>query len=229
MSSYFTDASFRFLHRLQRNNTRDWFHAHKSDYEHHVREPFQHLLTDLQPALHAISPHLRSDPRAVGGSLYRIHRDTRFSGDKTPYKAWQGAFLYHQRRREVPAAPGFYVHLQPSGCFVAAGVWHPPADTLRHIRQFIVDNPAAWESATHSRTVQRNYRFGDDEQLKRPPRGFPADFPRLEDLKQRNFVLYRSLDDALYTSTRLRGTLERDLQRMAPFVDYLCAALELEF
>lgn len=229
MSVYFTPDAFAFLRKLQRNNRRDWFQAHKQDYERHVREPFQHLLVDLQPALHAIGPHLRSDPRAVGGSLYRIQRDTRFSGDKSPYKPWQGAYLFHARRREVPAAPGFYIHLQPDGCFVAAGVWHPPADILRRIRQFIVDNPAAWEVAAHGPAVRRNFRFGDDESLKRPPRGFPADFVRLDDLKQRNFVLYKPLDDALFTSARLRGSLERDLRRMAPFVDYLCAALELDF
>lgn len=229
MTAHFTPAAFAFLRRLQRNNNREWFHAHKQTYERHVREPFQQLLIDLQPALQAISPHLRSDPRTHGGSLYRIQRDTRFSADKTPYKPWQGAHLFHERRREVPAAPGFYIHLQPDGCFVAAGVWHPPPESLRRIRQFIIDNPAAWELAAHSPAVQKHCRFGDDEQLKRPPRGFPADFARLDDLKQRNVVLSRALADDVFTSNGLQATLVRELKRMAPFVDYLCAALDLEF
>src|SRR5690606_13583317 len=91
MSLYFTDRSLGFLRGLARHNDKAWFEAHRSDYETHVREPFQRLLVDLQPALARISPHFHADPRKVGGSLFRIHRDARFSSDKSPYKTWQGA------------------------------------------------------------------------------------------------------------------------------------------
>src|SRR5690606_1794171 len=93
VSAYFGPRAFAFLRALARHNERAWFQAHKADYEAHVRAPFQRLLGDLQPALAAISPHYRADPRPVGGSLFRIQRDTRFSGDKAPYKPWQGARL----------------------------------------------------------------------------------------------------------------------------------------
>ena len=120
MSTYFSDASFKFLRGLARNNDREWFQAHKADYDAHVREPFQRLLTDLQPVLAGVSEHYRSEPKGVGGSLFRIHRDTRFANDKTPYKTWQGARLFHERGRQVEA-PSFYLHLQPGNCFVGAG------------------------------------------------------------------------------------------------------------
>jgi len=106
MTTYFEDRSFRFLRGLRRHNERAWFQAHKADYDDHVRAPFQRLLTDLQPALASISEHYRADPKPVGGSLFRIQRDTRFANDKTPYKSWQGARLYHERRKQVPA-PSF--------------------------------------------------------------------------------------------------------------------------
>ena len=141
MSSHFTPASLKFLRGLARHNDKAWFEAHRQDYEAHVRQPFLRLITDLQPALATVSPHFRADPRTVGGSLFRIHRDARFSSDKSPYKPWQGARLFHERRREVPA-PSFYVHLQPGGSFVGGGLWHPEADTQRRVRQFILDNPA---------------------------------------------------------------------------------------
>src|SRR3546814_10725812 len=83
MTTYFTDKSFRFLRALARNNERAWFQAHKADYEAHVRGPFQALLADLQPDLHTISEHYRSEPRTVGGSLFRIQRDTRFADRKS--------------------------------------------------------------------------------------------------------------------------------------------------
>ncbi len=228
MSTYFTDKSFRFLRALARHNERAWFLEHKPDYDAHVREPFQRLLTDLQPVLAKASPHFRSEPRGVGRSLFRIHRDTRFSNDKTPYKNWQGARLFHERSKQVPA-PSWYLHLQPGECFIAAGIWHPEPDALRRIRHFIADNPASWKRAAHDPAFRRRYDLESEDMLVRPPRGFDPDFEFIDDLKHRNFVALRSIDDATMTGPRLLAVLDKDLQAMAPFMDYLCAALDLEF
>ena len=228
MSAYFSERSFRFLRALARNNERAWFHAHKQDYETHVREPMQRLIADLQPELAEVSLHFRADPRAVGGSLYRIQRDTRYANDKRPYKHWQGARLFHARRAEL-ASPLFYLHIEPGACFVGAGIWRPESPTLRQIRQFIIDNPAAWEAATRAPDFRRRYRLEDEDRLVRPPRGFPADFAFIDDLRNRSFVASRALDDDVATGPRLRQVLARDLRGLAPFVDYLCAALDLEF
>ncbi|WP_028918824.1 DUF2461 domain-containing protein [Pseudoxanthomonas suwonensis] len=228
MTSYFSDASFRFLRGLARHNEKAWFEAHRADYEVHVRQPFLRLITDLQPALATVSPHFRADPRTVGGSLFRIYRDARFSNDKSPYKSWQGARLFHERRREVPA-PSFYIHLQPGESFVGAGLWHPEPDTQRKVRQFILDNPSTWKRVAHDPKLRRGFDLDDSEVLARAPRGFPADFEFIDDLKHRNWVFWRPLDDALMTGPRLRRTIEADLAALGPFVDYLCAALDLEF
>lgn len=228
MTSYFTDASFKFLRGLARHNSREWFAAHKADYETHVRTPFQRLLVDLQPALASVSEHYRAEPKPVGGSLFRIQRDTRFANDKTPYKSWQGARLFHARGRQVEA-PSFYIHLQPGNCFVGAGLWHPQSATQRTVRQFIFDNPGSWKAAAHATAFRRRFDLDGDEKLVRPPRGFPAEFEFIEDLKQKNFVALRAIDDAVMLGPKLRQTLATDLAALAPFVDYLCAALDLEF
>ncbi len=228
MTIYFTDKSLKFLRSLARNNNREWFHAHKADYDAHVREPFRKLLVDLQPDLHMVSEHFRSDPKTVGGSLFRIQRDTRFANDKAPYKSWQGARLFHERRQQV-AAPSFYLHLQAGNCFVGAGLWHPETTTQRRVRQFIVDNPGSWKTAAHAPAFRRRFELETDEMLVRPPRGFPADFEFIDDLRHRNFVASRSIEDSVMLGPKLRQTLAKDLQSLAPFVDYLCAALDLEF
>ena len=226
--TYFDDKTFKFLRGLARHNSREWFAAHKHDYEAHIRAPFQHLLTDLQPIVAGVSEHYRADPKPVGGSLFRIQRDTRFANDKTPYKPWQGARLFHARGRQVEA-PSFYLHLQPGNCFVGAGLWHPESATQRTVRQFIFDNPGSWKAAAHAPAFRRRFDLGDDEKLVRPPRGFPADFEFIEDLKLKNFVALRAIDDDVMLGTRLRQVLATDLATLAPFVDYLCAALDLEF
>ncbi|WP_226468375.1 DUF2461 domain-containing protein [Luteimonas panaciterrae] len=228
MATYFTDKSFKFLRGLARNNERAWFLAHKDEYDAHVREPFQRLLTDLQPDLHAVSEHFRSDPKTVGGSLFRIQRDTRFANDKTPYKTWQGARLFHARSKQVPA-PSFYLHLQPGNSFIGAGLWHPETSTQRQIRQFIFNNPGSWKAAAHAPALRRRFDLEDEEMLVRPPHGFPADFEFIDDLKHKNFVVSRVIEDSVMLGPKLRQTLAKDLQTLGPFVDYLCAALDLEF
>ncbi len=228
MTSYFSDASFKFLRALARHNDNAWFNDNRHKYEEHVRQPFLRLITDLQPDLAQVSEHFRADPRGVGGSLFRIHRDARFSHDKSPYKTWQGARLFHERRKQVPA-PSFYIHLQPGESFVGAGLWHPEPDTQRKVRQFIFDNPGSWKAAAHAPALRRRFDFEESEMLVRPPRGFPADFDYIDDLKHKNWVFWRQLDDATMTGPRLRTQVAADLQTLGPFVDYLCAALDLEF
>lgn len=228
MTTYFTDKSLKFLRGLARHNERAWFLAHKADYETHVRAPFQALLSDLQPDLHVVSAHFRAEPRTVGGSLFRIQRDTRFASDKTPYKGWQGARLFHERSKQVPA-PSFYLHLQPGNCFVGAGLWHPETATQRRVRQFIVDNPGSWKAAAHASAFRRRFGLETDEMLVRPPRGFDPAFEFIDDLRHKNFVASRAIEDAVMLGPKLRQVLAKDLAALGPFVDYLCAALDLEF
>lgn len=226
MSTYFSEKTFKFLRALARNNNRPWFEEHRKDYEAQLKGPFQRLIADLEPDLLAISPHYRADPRGNGGSLFRIHRDTRFSNDKTPYKTWGGARFFHARSKQVPA-PSFYLHVQPGNSFLGGGIWHPEPDVQRRIREFLVDNPAGWQ-AVKTPAFRRRYEFWGDT-LVRPPRGFPADHPLLEDLKRKDFTAGYALEDEVVLGPRLRQAVASGFKGVAPLVDYLCAALELEF
>ena len=107
---------FSFLRDLKDHNDRDWFQANKDRYENDLLEPALAFIEDFGLRLPEISPHLVADARRQGGSLFRIHRDTRFSNNKLPYKGWQGSRLFHERRHQIPA-PSFYVHIQPGESF----------------------------------------------------------------------------------------------------------------
>jgi len=227
MPAYFTDKTFKFQRALARNNHREWFQAHKDDYQSALRDPFLRLIADLQPALREVSEHYRADPKPVGGSLFRVHRDTRFSNDKTPYKAWAGARFFHARNKQVEA-PSFYLHIQPGNCFVGAGLWHPQPDTQRKIRQFIFDNPGNWKAAVQSPAFRKKFDM-DGESLVRVPVGFPADHELIADLKRKDFVATAMLDDATVLGPRLAKEVGDQFKALAPLVDYLCAALDLEF
>ena len=143
-------------------------------------EPALAFIEDFGPRLHAISPHLRADPRRTGGSLFRIYRDTRFSKDKTPYKTAAGIHFKHERAKDVQA-PGFYLHLAPGEVFAGGGIWHPDTKTVNAIREAIVADPDGWREATAGSTRPGNA-------LKRVPTGFDKDHPLAEDLKRKDFA-----------------------------------------
>lgn len=225
--TYFSDKSFRFFHDLARNNSREWFQANKARYEADVRDPALALIGDLAEPLATVSPHFRAETKAVGGSLFRIQRDTRFANDKTPYKTWLGLRLFHERGRQT-TAPVFYFHLQPGNNFVGAGVWHPETPALKRIREFIVSNPASWTAAVGGAAFRKRFDLVGDT-LSRPPRGFDPDHPLIDDIKRKDFVASRALDDSIVLGPKLRQTIVDDLRRLAPMVDYLCAGLGLEF
>lgn len=224
---YFTSDLFKFLRALARNNTRDWFNAHKDQYEQAVRAPAQRLITDLATPLRTISTQFVANPAKVGGSLFRLQRDTRFSSDKQPYKAWIGIRLYHARRRDVHA-PSFYLHLQPGECFIAGGLWQPEPPVLKRVREFMIDNPDAWRRAARDPAFLREFELGG-ESLSRAPRGFPADHPLLEDLKRKDLMAWQTFADDVVLQADFDRFLGARLRRLAPLVDYLCAALDLEF
>lgn len=224
---YFSKATFKFLRDLAANNNRAWFTANKSRYEDVLRQPFLRLISDLQAPLAKISTHYLADPRPQGGSLFRIYRDTRFAHDKTPYKTWSGARFAHERRREIES-PSFYVHIQPRNCFAGGGIWHPEPATLKKFRDFLADNPAAWKKATHTKAFRERFEF-QGESLKRAPRGFDPEHELIDDIKRRNFAAGRGFADAIACSTELRPLLIDTFKRSAPMIDYLCAAVGLEF
>jgi uncharacterized protein (TIGR02453 family) len=224
---YFTPHTFTFLRALKRNNNREWFQANKARHEEHVKTPFLRLIADMQGPLAKISTHFRADPKPVGGSLFRIYRDTRFAKDKTPYKTHAGAYFFHARNKQVHA-PGFYLHIEPGACFVGAGVWHPDPQAQKRIRDFLVNNPASWTKATQSTAFRKQFELGG-ESLSRPPRGYDAAHPLIEDLKRKDFVASRALDDDTVLGTGLLREVEKSFAGIAPMVDYLCAALDLEF
>jgi uncharacterized protein (TIGR02453 family) len=226
-AQYFTAATFRFQRDLARNNNRTWFAANKARYEDVLRDPFLRLIEDMQAPLAKISTHFRADPRPQGGSLFRIYRDTRFRNDKTPYKTWAGARFAHERRREV-AAPSFYLHIQARDCFAGGGLWHPEPPTLKKIREFLNDNPAAWKKAVRSKAFRERFDFWG-ESLSRPPRGFDPAHELIEDIKRRNFAAGTAIADSIVTSDELLPAVVDTFKRVAPMIDYLCAALDLEF
>jgi uncharacterized protein (TIGR02453 family) len=223
----FTADLFRFLEDLRKHNDRTWFAENKERYIDTVQEPALEFVRSFGPSLRKISRNFVADDRPVGGSLFRIYRDVRFSKDKSPYKTHVGIHFRHTESRDVHA-PGFYLHLQPGEVFTAIGIWHPSTEPLQKIRKAIAGKPDRWKRAAYGKPFQSRYRLSGDT-LKRAPAGFAPDHPLIEDLKRKDHVGVAMLDERAVTSPNFIPKYAELCRLAAPYATFLCEALGLTF
>ena len=217
-----TPQIFRFLRAIKRNNDRDWFTRNKQRYIDEVRDPVCQFIADFAPRLEKISPSLVADPRPVGGSMIRIYRDTRFSKDKSPYKSWVGIRFGHAEGKGVPS-PSCYLHLEPGRVFFAGGMWHPEPDSLRAVRDAIVEHPGRWKKIVG----RRGFELSEGESLKRAPRGYDPDHPFIEDLRRKGFMHSVSFTEKAACAPGFASELERVGRRAVPLMVFLAAAVKV--
>ena len=216
-----------FLSELAENNEREWFKENKYRYEAHVLAPALEFINAMAPKLEKISRHFDAIGKRTGGSLMRVYRDTRFSKNKTPYKTNVGIQFRHELGKDVHA-PGFYIHIQPKNCFLGAGIWRPDSESLAAIRESIVENSGGWKRARDAKRFVDHFRFGGDR-LKRPPRGYAADHPYIDDLKRKDFI---AVSEFPISQIRNPGLIDEVVARYTtakPLMKFLCAALNLRF
>lgn len=217
-TQHFSRELFQFLVELKFNNDRAWFTANKERYEQHVKEPVLAFITDIQKPLKKVLPFVVADPRPVGGSMFRIYRDTRFAKDKTPYKTHVGIHFRHHVSTEDVHGPGIYIHLEPGKCFVGGGIWHPEAESLKRIRTAIATKPSMWKQVTSKLEIS-----GDS--LTRVPKGFAKDHPLVEDLKRIDFITERPVSDRDVTSRRFMDLVLSSCADTKPLMTFLSKAV----
>ena len=227
----FTPATLRFLRGLTRNNRKPWFEAHRAEYEAAVKGPLRELIEELDVRLAHFAPEIVGDPKR---SMFRIHRDIRFSADKSPYKTHASCWFYHRDgtravgREAAGGGAGFYFQIGPGNSFVGGGMWMPPREALGRLRGAIAEDPGRFARIAGDARVKR--RFGglsDEAMLKRVPRGFAPDHPAARWLKYQSFVTGRELPDAQAVSARLPALLEADFRLMVPLVRWINGVLGL--
>ena len=203
----FGAGALRFLKGLARHNTRDWFERNRAVYETEVRDPMRALVEEMDVRLARVAPELVGDPRH---SIFRIHRDVRFSADKTPYKTNAACQFYHcdagrgAGQDAEGAGAGLYFQLADGECFVAGGIWMPARPALEKIREALAEDHESLERIVRAPAFRR--RFGELS-------------------REKSFTAYRPLTEREATSTRLPVTLERDFAALVPLVRWLNGAI----
>ena len=220
-SGWFQPSLFRFLAELKASNEREWFQANKPRFEREVREPMLAFIAAFAGPLEGLNRHYLADPRPSGGSMFRINRDTRFSGDKSPYKTNVGAHFRHRECTREVHSPGFYLHLEPGQSFVSTGLWHPDPETLLKIRQRIKEKTRAWK------TLRDGGLEIQGDALKRVPPGFDPNPPFAEDFKLKDFYTHRPLADQEVCAPDFMERFTEACRQGAPLVAFLTKAMDL--
>lgn len=228
MTKFFTAATFTFLEDLADNNDREWFKANQDRYEEKVRQPALDFIEAFAAPLRKISPHFVADPRKVGGSLFRIQRDTRFSTDKTPYKTGIGIQFRHVATSGDVHAPGYYLHIEPGGNYAGVGLWRPATADARTIRQKIADEPNAWKKAAYGKRFTDVFGLTGDS-LQRVPKDLGDDPAYPDDLRRKDFIASTTLSKRAVTSNDFLTSYAADVRRASPFMAFLCEALGVAF
>jgi uncharacterized protein (TIGR02453 family) len=225
----FGPGALAFLRRLARHNEREWFERNRAVYETAVREPLRALVEEMDVRLARLAPELMGHPRR---SIFRIHRDVRFSADKSPYKTNAACQFYHQDagrgagQDAEGAGAGLYFQLADRECFIAGGIWMPARSALEKVREALVDDPEALDAIVRAPAFRRRFRALDQEaMLVRLPRGYTAGHPAERWLRYKSFTATRMLTEHEVTSPRLPATLERDFARLVPLVRWLNGAI----
>jgi len=177
----FTRGTIPFLVGLAMNNEREWFEAHRSEYEADVMEPAKRLVVALGNRIRKFAPKIQFEPK-VNGSIFRINRDTRFSKDKTPYKTHL-ALWFWEGGTDGWGDSGFYFRLEPGVLILGAGRHGFEPDALAKLRRDIAD---AKKGASLEKAIAKVEKAGYDlnePAYKRVPKPYPPDHPRAELLK----------------------------------------------
>lgn len=135
MAEGLSGKSLEFLIELRARNDRDWYYAHKQDYELHVLNPLKAVVTALAPTILKIDPQIETAP-AIDKTISRVYRDSRFSADKSLYRdnAW---ITFCRKAKEMPDVPAFYFEFAPSGYRYGVGFYSASTKTMEEYRSLI--------------------------------------------------------------------------------------------
>jgi uncharacterized protein (TIGR02453 family) len=213
----FSPKALAFLRALKRHNDREWFAPRKAEYELLLRQPMIEIVERLAVDLRAFAPDLVASPKT---SLFRIHRDTRFSADKSPYKT-QIAAVFPSRHLPKLGGAALYFEVAPDGVWAGGGLYAPDTSQLHAVREHLAANLRRFRAIVESPAFRRTTGGLGGEQLQRVPRGFPKDHEAARYLRFRQFLGGREFPATFATSPRFYSGLVRVFRQVAPLVRFL--------
>lgn len=213
---------FDFLRDLRENNSKEWMDAHRERY-HAAKEIW---LEEVALYLKRLRKH---DPKLVAvrpkDTIMRINNNNMFHPDKPTYKDSFG-FDPHKGMDQ----PSFYLHVSPSGSFIAGGLWHPDRDQLKKVREAIDYDGEHLKELMAGEEVQAFFGGFDEDPdaLKTSPRDYASDHRHIDLLRRKNFTVMREVTQQAVLADDFVDTVERGFLAMQPLLGYLERALDFE-
>ena len=210
--------NFEFLNKLQKNNNREWFNAHKDEY----LQQHENMIAFADDVLLAMHQHDNIETLSGKKSLYRIYRDVRFSKNKAPYKThWAGGF----KRATKELRGGYYFHIEEGNTMVGGGFWGPDKDDLLRIREDIAGNASELRSVLADKTFINTFGKLEGDQLKTCPKGFDKEHPAVDLLRYKQFIISKKFTDKEVLSPDFAAKVSDTFKAMRPFLDYMSMAV----
>lgn len=211
-------STFQFLKKLSSNNSREWFNAHRSEYE--LAKGNVESFVDALIA--RMNSHDDIETPSAKKSLYRIYNDVRFSEDKTPYNPRFAGYL---KRRKPLLRGGYYYWIKPGATRVGCGFVYPQGEDLQLIRQDIFSNFNYWKKLLNSKSIKSTFGQMVGHQVKTAPRGFAKDDPAIQLLRYKQFWFERSFTDNEALSKDFLKTMDKTFKTIRPVFDYFSEVL----
>jgi uncharacterized protein (TIGR02453 family) len=195
----FPPEAIAFLKQLSRHNNREWFQGHKDVYEQACREPMKALVSDLGPG-------------TASTKIMRIHRDVRFSNDRSPYRTYIAAVVR-----------GNYVSLSTDGLYVGTGMYKPESAQLQRLRAAVASDasgPTLHKIVTSLR--RKGYTVETHDRVATTPRGYSADHPRIDLLRMKDIFAGKRFPPQPWLSTpKALDRVRKVMTEIKPLADWL--------
>ncbi|MEI6060739.1 MAG: DUF2461 domain-containing protein [Bacteroidota bacterium] len=210
-----------FLTHLKLNNNREWFQENRKWYEA-SRKEVETFVSEMIVTVSAIDPSLQTP--AMKDCMFRIFRDVRFGADKSPYKTNFGAFVAKGGRKS--SFPGYYFHFEPGESMLAGGVYMPQPDILKLLRSEVYYHSPELKVILENPSFKSYFdQLGDFDKMKKAPKDFPADFPDIDLLKYRSYIVSQNIPDQLVVSGDYEKHLLERVKELQPFMAFLNRAI----
>lgn len=211
----FSKELLQFMVTLAKNNNRDWFHEHKSDYKIHE--------ASAKAIFSYISEQLNQHDVIESFKLFRIYRDVRFSKNKLPYKTHiSGSF----KRKKPEFRGGYYLHIEPHNkSFIATGFWNPDKTDLLRVRREFEQDDQELRGIINDIKFQSVWGTLQGDELKTAPRDFDKNHQAIDLIRKKQYIFTKHFTDKEVVDLNFADAVVSSFQVIRPFFDYMTDVL----
>jgi len=206
---------FTFFKKLEKNNDRDWFNAHKLE--------FKAIEAKMKIAYNHLGELMSAHDQIEKIKIFRIYRDVRFSKNKLPYKThFGGSFA----RKKPELRGGYYLHIQPNNeSFIATGFWDPNKEDLLRIRKEFEMDDSEIRTILNDKTFKATWGNFVGDELKTAPKGFDKEHAAIDLIRKKQFIFTKKYTDKDVLAEGFLNDVDDAFKKIRPYFDYMSDVL----